>query len=402
MFKTKALALIVASAALTALAPVTVAAQTQAQPQAPVRVGLVTSKSGVWAEMGEEVIRGVRFAIDEANAAGGVDGRKVEVAEGDDEGTPDAGRRAAEKLAREGYNLLIGPIGSAVSLAIVPNLERWDAAYFATISKTDKLTGDTCKARSFRTVQSDSMDIAMINDWAKNIRGERFAIIAADYIWGRDSSASFKKAIEAQGKTIALSLHVPLGTKDYSPYIAQLKDAKVDAIWGAVPGRDAIALLKQAAEFNLIPGTPIIGHAMLSNFIVSATNQGQDGMQGTLGYGPDLDIPRNQAFVTAWQAKYKRPPTDTEGLAYNGAWVMLDGVRLAKSPRPGDVSKALEGAQLDTIFGPITMRAADHQLLMPNFIARVKNVEGQLRPVVEQVFPPSIIPAASPLCKLPS
>ena len=70
----------------------------------------MSSKSGVFAQQGEEVMRAVQFAIDEANAKGGVDGRKVEVQTGDDEGTPDAGRRVAEKLARDGHNLLIGAI----------------------------------------------------------------------------------------------------------------------------------------------------------------------------------------------------------------------------------------------------------------------------------------------------
>lgn len=387
---------ILATALFAAAVPLTASAQAKE----PVKVGLVSSKTGVWAEMGEEVIRGVRFAIDEANAKGGVDGRKIEVAEGDDEGNPDAGRRAAEKLAREGYKFIIGPIGSAVSLAIVQNLDRWDALYFATISKTDKLTGDTCKKRSFRTVQSDAMDMAMINNWAKNIKGNTFAVIAADYAWGHDSATSFRKAMEAQGKKVPLTLFVPLGTKDYSPYISQLKEAKVDAIWSAVPARDGINLLKQATSFNLIPNTPILGHAMLSNFIVNATGKAQDGMLGTLGYAPDFDTPRNKDFVAAFQAKHKRAPTDTEGLAYHGATVMLDGVRLAKSNKPTDVANALGGAKLDTIFGPLTVRAEDHQVMVPNFVGRVKNFNGELRPVVEQVFTPAIIPAPSPLCKM--
>lgn len=371
-----------------------------AQGKDPVKVGLVSSKTGVWAEMGEEVIRGVRFAIDEANAKGGVDGRKIEVAEGDDEGNPDAGRRAAEKLAREGYKFIIGPIGSAVSLAIVQNLDRWDALYFATISKSDKLTGESCKMRSFRTVQSDAMDMAMIEGWAKHIKGNTFAVVAADYAWGHDSAGSFKKAVEAQGKKVPLTLFVPLGTKDYSPYISQLKDAKADAIWAAVPARDGINLLKQADSFKLIPATPFLGHAMLSNFIVNATGKAQDGMLGTLGYAPDFDTPANKAFVAAFQARFKRLPSDTEGLAYHGAVVMLDGVRLAKSNKPMDVAKALTGAKLETIFGPLTVRAEDHQVMVPNFVGRVKSSGGALQPVVQEVFPPSTIPAPSPLCKM--
>ena len=373
---------------------------TLAQGKDPIRVGLVSSKSGVFAQQGEEVIRAVRFALDEANAKGGVDGRKIEVKEADDEGTPDAGRREAEKLAREGYNLLIGAIPSSISLAIAQNLDRWDAAYFVVASKSDKLTGDTCKPRSFRTNHSDAMDIAMINQWATNIKGNKFAVLAADYVWGRDSGESFKKAVEAAGKSVPLSLYVPMGTKDFSPYIAQLKAAKVDGIWVAEIGRDAIAFVKQAEEFGLIPSTPLIGHALILNFMVNATGKALEGTPGTTGYTPDIDTPKSKAFVAAWKTKFNRLPTDNEGQAYNGAQVLLEGVRLSKSNKPEDVSKALRGAQLDTIYGNVTMRAADNQLLLPNYVGRAKVVDGVLRPVVEQTFPPSIAPAPSPLCKM--
>jgi len=151
-----------------------------AQKKEPVMVGLVSSKSGTFAQQGEEVLRAVQFAIDEANARGGVDGREVKVQVADDESTPEAGRRVAEKLSRDGYNLLIGPIASSISLALAQNLERWDAAYFTVASKSDKLTGDTCRPRSFRTNHSDAMDLAMIGEWAKEFKEKSFAVLAAD------------------------------------------------------------------------------------------------------------------------------------------------------------------------------------------------------------------------------
>lgn len=389
-------ALAIATAALCSALPLS----SQAQVKDPVRVGLVSSKSGVFAQQGEEVIRAIKFAIEEANAKGGVDGRKVEVQEADDEGTPDAGRRVAEKLARDGYNLLIGPIPSSISLALAPNLERWDAAYFVVASKSDKITGDTCRARAFRTNHSDAMDMAMIGEWAKEFKDKTYASIAADYVWGRDSSESFAKAVKAQGKEVKLTLYAPMGTKDFSPFIAQLKEANVDAIWVAETGRDAIAFVKQAQEFGLIPKTKLIGHSLILNFMIDATGKALEGTPGTTGYTPDIDNPRNKAFVAAWKAKFKRLPTDNEGQAYNGAQVMFEGVKRAKSAKPADIAKALPGATIDSIYGPVVMRAADNQLVLPNYVGRAKVVDGQLRPVIEETFPPSLAPAPSPLCKM--
>ena len=370
-----------------------------AQAKEPVKIALVTSKSGAFATMGADVANGIKFAVDEANAKGGIDGRKVVLAEGDDESTPDAGRRVAEKLSREGHNLIIGPITSSISLAISQNLARWDAAFIGTISKADKLTQDACSPRFVRTNHSDAMDLAMINEWAKTLPGNNFAIMAADYVWGQDSAKSFEAAVTAQGKKVGTKLFVPLGTKDYAPYIQQLKNANADAVWVAdVSG--AIAFTKQAADFGLIPKTPLIGHALLSNFIVNATGNALANVPGNVGYTPDIDTPQSKAFAAAFKAKHNRLPSDTEGQAYNGAMVLLQGVKLAGSTKPLDVTKALRGAEVETLYGKATVRAADNQLLIPNYIARVKVADGVLRPVIEQSYPATLTPPASPLCKL--
>ena len=388
----------VALAALALCAALPLAAV--AQKKNPVQIGLVTSKSGTFAGQGEEIARGIQFAIDEANGKGGVDGREIKVQVADDESTPDSGRRVAEKMARDGYNLLIGAVPSSITLALGANLDRWDAAYFVTASKVDAITGKNCNARMVRTNHSDAIDLAMIKEWTKSFNDKTYATIAADYSWGRDSAESFKKAVEAAGKTVKLSLYAPIGTKDFSPYIAQLKDANVEAIWVAETGRDAIAFVKQAEEFGLIPKTKLIGHSLIQNFMINATGKALEGTPGTTAYTPDIDNPRNKAFVAAWKAKFNRLPTDNEGQAYNGMLVMFDGIKKAGSAKPADVSKALRGAQIESLYGNVTMRAADNQLVLPNYFARAKAVDGAIVPVIEQTFPPSIVPAPSPLCKM--
>ena len=395
MFKTSKIQKMLAGVVLVAALPLTAAAQAKD----PIKIALVTSKSGGFSTMGADVANGIKFAVEEANAKGGVDGRKIILAEGDDESTPDAGRRVAEKLAREGHNLILGPITSSISLAISQNLARWDAAFIGTMSKADKLTQDACNPRFIRSNHSDAMDLAMINEWVKGLPGNNFAIMAADYVWGQDSAKSFEAAITAQGKKVTLKLFAPLGTKDYAPYIQQIKAANVDAIWVAdVSG--AVAFTKQAADFGLIPKTPLIGHALLSNFVVNATGNALTNTPGNVGYTPDIDTPQSKAFAAAFKAKHNRLPSDTEGQAYNGAMVLFQGVTLAKSVQPEAVTKALRGAQVDTLYGKATVRAADNQMVIPNYVARVKVADGVLRPVIEQTYPATLTPAASPLCKM--
>ncbi len=117
---------ILAAALVMAVTPAVVSAQEKD----PIRIALISSKSGTISEQGEAVLSGARFAIEEANAKGGIDGRKIQVQEADDESSTDVARRNAEKLARDGYNMIIGPLTSPMVLAIAPNLERWNALLF--------------------------------------------------------------------------------------------------------------------------------------------------------------------------------------------------------------------------------------------------------------------------------
>ena len=394
--KLKPLQRSIAAFALCAVLPFGV----MAQKKDPVQIGLVTSKSGTFAGQGEEIARGIQFAIEEANAKGGVDGREVKYQFADDESTPDSGRRVAEKLARDGYNLLIGAVPSSISMAFGANLDRWDAAYFVTASKVDAITGKNCNARMIRTNHSDAIDLAMIKEWSKSFNDKTYATIAADYSWGRDSSESFKKAVEASGKTVKLSLFAPLGTKDFSPYIAQLKEANVDAIWVAEVGRDAIAFAKQAQEFGLVPAKKLIGHSLVVNFIIDGSGTALENLIGTATYVPEIDTPRNKAFVAAWRAKFKRVPTDNEAQGYHGTQVIFEGVKRSGSVKPADVTKAVRGATFDTIYGNVTVRAADNQMVLPTYSGVVKKVDGALRPVLDKAFPASLVPAASPDCKI--
>lgn len=372
------------------------------QAKEPVQIGIVTSQSGGFTAQGEDSLRGMQFAIEEANAAGGVAGRPVKFQVGDDESTPDGGRRVAEKFARGGYNLLVGPIPSSITLALAQNLQRWDALYVSTLSKSDRITGDSCNARMFQANHSDAMDLAIVEPWLKaNAKETRFAVLASDYVWGRDSSESFAKSAAKLGKKVDLTLYAPMGTKDFAPYIAQLKSSGAEAIWVALVGRDLIAFAKQAAEFGLTSSKRIIGHSYIMNFVVKATDNATDGVWGTMNYGPEIDTARNKAFVAAWRKKFNRDPNENEVAGYSGVLMILQGVQKANSVKPVDIAKALSGATIETVWGPAKVRAEDHQLVKPNYIGRVKSVGRQLRPMIESSFDAAVAtPAAAAACKL--
>lgn len=395
MKKRELLKAIAATATISLLSPLTQAADME-----PVRIGAVSSLSGVFEQQGQEVLRAIEFAVEEANANGGVDGRKVELEIADDESTPDGARRSAEKLAREGHNLLIGPISSSISMTLSQNLDRWDAMYVVVASKMDALTGKSCHARMFRTNHNDVMDLAMMKEWMKTVKEKKFGIIAADYTWGHSSAEFFEKTAAELGKEVKVSLFAPLGTKDFAPYVAQLRDADIEAVWVAMVGRDAISFVKQADSFGLNDSKRLVGHALIFQYLIDATGDATQNVWGNIGYGADIDTARNRKFVAAWMDKFGRVPTENEGQAYNGIQAIFEGVHLAGSTEPGAVSKALENASYETIYGQAVMRGADHQLQIPDYIGQVTKVDGKLRPVIERSYPVDLYAEPSPECAL--
>ena len=361
----------------------------------PIRIGVPTSFTGPYAELGEEVKRGVLFAANEANTKGGVDGRMVEVAFADTEGNPDAARRAAEKLAMGGSKFLLGAISSAEGLAIGGQAEKWDAIYLSTINKSDSLTGASCNPRMFRANHSDGMDMAAIGPWLKTRKEKDWVVIAADYAWGHDSAAAFAAAAVAAGKTVKAQLFAPLGTKDYAPYIQQIRDQKPEGLWVAIAGRDAVNFAVQAGQFGLLKSV----FPVSQSFAVPSTIKGMgdlaEGVWGIVNYSSTFDSPGNKAFVAAWVKAYGREPANFEAETYLGMKLLFAAIEKAKSVEPDAVAKALERATTDTPFyGKVAMRAQDHQLMLPNYVGRVARVGGELKPVVEvaidtaQAMPP--------------
>ena len=350
----------------------------------PLKIGVPTDLSGTYATLGEEVMRAVRFATDEANAAGGVAGQhKVEFKSYDTEAKPDLARRQSEKLVSEGYPILTGLIASGEGLAIAPLMERWGSIYISTINKADELTGANCVPRVFRVNTQSLMDAATVKPWVAGRQEKKWAVVAVDIAWGRGSGDLFVKAVKSLGKEITAELYTPANTNDFAPYIEQVKKSGAEGLWVVLAGRDAINFAQQAKQFGLTDSITVAGVSFTTDGTVKTLGEAAKGVYGIINYSSTLDTPANQKFVKAWVAKYGTPPTNFEGETYLGMQVLFQAVAAAKSVKPDDVAKAISGREFDTIMGKLKVRAEDRQLLKPNYFGVVELVDGTLRPVIK-------------------
>jgi branched-chain amino acid transport system substrate-binding protein len=370
-----------------------------AQAADPLRIGVPTDLSGTYATLGDEVMQAIRFAVDEANANGGVAGHMVEYKSYDTEAKPELARRQAEKLVSEGYPILTGLIASGEGLAIAPLMERWGSIYISTINKADELTGASCVARVFRVNTQSAMDAATVKPWLAQRKEKKWAVVAVDIAWGRGSGHLFGETAKSLGKEMVAELYTPANTNDFAPFIEQVKNSGAEGVWVVLAGRDAINFAQQAKQFGLSDAITVAGVSFTTDSTVKTLGDAAKGIYGIINYSSTLDTPENKAFVKAWTAKYNAPPANFAGETYLGMQVIFQSVKAANSVKPDDVAKAMAGGEFDTIMGKLTMRAADHQLLKPNYFGVVERVDGVLRPVVKTTV--SAVDVASPVtCKL--
>jgi branched-chain amino acid transport system substrate-binding protein len=370
-----------------------------AQAADPLRIGVPTDLSGTYATLGDEVMQAIRFAVDEANANGGVAGHMVEYKSYDTEAKPELARRQAEKLVSEGYPILTGLIASGEGLAIAPLMERWGSIYISTINKADELTGASCVARVFRVNTQSAMDAATVKPWLAQRKEKKWAVVAVDIAWGRGSGHLFGETAKSLGKEMVAELYTPANTNDFAPFIEQVKNSGAEGVWVVLAGRDAINFAQQAKQFGLSDAITVAGVSFTTDSTVKTLGDAAKGIYGIINYSSTLDTPENKAFVKAWTAKYNAPPANFAGETYLGMQVIFQSVKAANSVKPDDVAKAMAGGEFDTIMGKLTMRAADHQLLKPNYFGVIERVDGVLRPVVKTTV--SAVDVAPPVtCKL--
>ncbi|MBP1848414.1 branched-chain amino acid transport system substrate-binding protein [Rhizobium petrolearium] len=379
-----------------------IAAGASSAADATIKIGVATALTGAYGDLGQQVKRAVDFAVEEVNAKGGIDGRKVETQYQDTQAKADIARQQAEKLVNDGFTILTGSIASGEALGIAPMLERWDAVMMGTVPKADALTGAECSPRFFRANIPDYADAATVGTWLKEQSEKKWAIMGSDTAWGRNSGASFTKTASGLTRDIVAEGYAGLGTNDFAPYIQKILDSGAEGVWVALAGRDAINFAQQAKQFGLIDKLKVAGVSFVTDNTVKTLGDVSKGIYGIINYSSTLDTPANKAFVDAWAKKYPGTlPANFEGETYLGMQVLFAGIDKADSTSPEDIAEALEGIETDTIIGKISVRQADHQFVRGNFFGRIEDQDGTLRPVVATSVAADVaMPAADDACKL--
>lgn len=310
----------------------------------PVRIGAINPYSGPMALYGDEVSRGYQLAIDEANAKGGVLGRKIELIRGD-AGNPQQGITAAEKLAtQDNVDIFVGTYVSAVSNAASDTALRYSKLYWDTNALAADLTERGLPnfvrsgpyARSFADISVNGTKELLAPALGKSVKDLKVWIEHEDSIYGTSIAQRQKELLEKDGaKVVGVGAH-NFRAIDLTDSILRAKGAAPD-VWintGYVP--DGNLLLRTMRDQGFKPpavmlvgtgDTPETLDALGADYLNGITVVGYPRPDQTETFGPGA-----AAYLAAYKKKYDRDPIAPQGMtAYVGMQILLEAVAAAGS-----------------------------------------------------------------------
>src|SRR5499433_3424410 len=236
--------------ALASTASLAITKDLLAQSSGPIVIGHHCDLTGVISSWGFWHDKAAKAAVDVINKGGGIAGRKVELATEDTESNPAPGARKLRNLIqRSNAEFVVGSVHSGVMLSAIPIASELKVPYFSTGEATEA-TGSKGTRFSFRT-GTDTYSIAAASlPWCVESFGKPWSVIYADYAWGQSTNQESKSYIEKSGGKVLSSIPIPLDTKDFVPYLAQIPgDSQV--VLPAFIGSLSVAFYTQAKTMGL-------------------------------------------------------------------------------------------------------------------------------------------------------
>ncbi|RTM15274.1 MAG: twin-arginine translocation signal domain-containing protein [Bradyrhizobiaceae bacterium] len=290
---------------------------------ATIKIGVMAPLTGVVASGGKEMIEGVRLYLDQVRNE--IGGRKVELVVEDDGSNPDVALQKARRLVEQANcHMLIGNLLANTGLAVANYVKATGTPYFIPIIAADDLTQRARIKNVIRVAGYSASEFTHpLGDWALKQGYKRIATISQDYTFGHEQCGGLAQVFtEGHGEIVQQFWH-PLNTADFSPYLGQLADLKVDAIFAMETGADATRLIQQYASFGLKATTPLLMAMNATDQSVIRTMGDEcEGIIASAHLVEGSDNPITMKFVAEYEAKYSKIPSLYGFSMYSGMmWI---------------------------------------------------------------------------------
>jgi branched-chain amino acid transport system substrate-binding protein len=348
--------------------------------QGVIKIGEINSYKAQPAFL-EPYKKGMELAVEEINAAGGVNGKKLQLITRDDNASPgDAVRAAEELLSREKVDVLSGAFLSHIGLALGDLAKQRKVFFLAGEPLTDKMVWQNGNRYTFRLRASTYMQVAMLVPEAVKLKKKRWAIVYPNYEYGQSAAATFKQLLKAAQPDVEfVAEQAPaLGKIDAGPVTQALADAKPDAIFNVLFATDLAKFVREGNTRGLFQGRQVV--SLLTGepeYLEPLKDETPNGwiVTGYPWYG--IQTPEHKAFFLAYHRKYNDHPRLGSVVGYSMIQALAAGIGKAGSTDTEKLIVAFRGLSFGTPFGKASFRAQDHQSTMGAFLGRTQNDSGK-------------------------
>ena len=323
-----------------------------------IKVGLVASITGSEAPWGLDAQDGAQMAVDEINAAGGINGKKVELIVGDSASDPEKGKNATLNLMSQGSVVLVGEVASGITIQMAKAAFPKGIPVVAIGATRDDITDEGNNV--FRVCYIDSFQGPVMAEFGYNEKGLRKVAVLTDkklpYSTGLSNTfmAHFKKL----GGEIVTEEFYEKGQSDFKAQLTNIKDKNPDGLFLSGYFNEVGPIARQAKDLGLnvvLMG----GDGWDSPEIINSGGQGLIGGFFCNHYNGTDTRPEVQQFLSKWRTKHegKDPGTTMGALGYDATMLALDAIKRAKSQDSAGVIAALDETEnLKLVSGDVTLK----------------------------------------------
>jgi len=356
--------------------------------QAQVKIGMIVSYSGQFADTGVQLDNGFKLYMKQKGDT--VAGKKIEVIRKDNGGiAPDVAKRLAQELVVRDKVDILGGFELTPNALAVGDVSA-EAKKFMVVMNAATSIITTKSPYMTRTSVTTPMLNEALGRWAAKNGVKKVYTLVSDFGPGHDAVAAFKEGFTAGGGTVVGSALFPVANMDFGAFVQAAKDTSPDAIYIWTPGGTQPAAIGKALnERGVDPSkTKILGQDELTG--VSALKSMGDlslGIITAAHYDYNIQNPINAEFVKAYRAEYNREPDIFSIGGYDGAQLIYKVLEKTGGKTDGEsLIAAAKGMAWDSPRGPMRIDPETRDMIENVYIRRVEKVNGELRNVTMDIL----------------
>ncbi len=354
-------------------------AATKSKP--PVKVGIVTEKTGIFSAYTTEWLQGVNIGLKYATkGTGKVNGQKISLSVVDDADNPTTAATDFKSFVGAGYKIIGGTVDSSIATELAPLAPQNKVLYISGPAAADEVTG--ANRYTFRSGRQTYQDVQTAKSYIKALgTGKTVLVLGQDFAFGQSYVTDATAAFGSLGDTVK-SLLVPLTTTDFTPTALQVQAMHPDIVFLAWAGATGAPLAQALDQQGIFASSKVI--TGLAN-VATYQFYGTAGLKFNYLSLYNWQSPHNAVndyLIKNMRSTYHQYPDLFTADGFVWAQMVVRAIQTGQGTNVLKMIKGLEGWTFQAPKGMQTVRASDHAMLQPMFqVQLVSSVTGVYQPV---------------------